>query len=494
MASTAASISDVRLTQLLADAFEETASSSSTTLSSSSSSSSLVSITSVRQRLVQALWAGYGVVLHVTATVKVGDKDAEDVSVMVKNVCPPAVTARSTEKRTTKRGNVIPAVSDIGHARKMHSYGVETRFYQHLVPRALAAGCVVPRPLLASCKGDVDGGGRASGSDDGGNGGGDNDALALLMLSDLRQSHPHRRHNFNEKQTKACLDWLARFHATFWMFGGADVDDKEGDDDNDDDDADDDGNDDNGHGDDAATRAAHLWRSACFWHFATRLDEFGAMDRTDPLAAALHSKARVIDALLAGVPLAAANAAGFDDAPPPPGAGIAGGAGDDDDDGGGGSDYSELPRDARFRTLCHGDFKCENILFDDDDATVAAYDFQYIGGGYGAKDLAYLFVCSCAAGVVDTAAAEKSLLQYYHTQLLAALRERTSTMAPRVRRCAEKAFEAFTSAELQRQFDVALLDLIRFQLGWSCWGNTRWAARRCREILKSPMFGMRVEK
>jgi len=81
-----------------------------------------------------------------------------------------------------------------------------------------------------------------------------------------------------------------------------------------------------------------LWRRGTYWHLATRLEELAKIPDRD-----LREAAPGIDrALHAG----------------------------------------------RFRTLVHGDAKPANFCFSRDD--VAAVDFQYVGGGCGMQDVAYL--------------------------------------------------------------------------------------------------------
>jgi aminoglycoside phosphotransferase (APT) family kinase protein len=89
------------------------------------------------------------------------------------------------------------------------------------------------------------------------------------------------------------------------------------------------------------TSPADLWPQGTYWHLATRQDELEAMPR-----GALRDAATEIDtALEAGT----------------------------------------------HRTLVHGDAKTANFCFGP--ASVAAVDFQYVGGGCGMKDVVYFFSC-----------------------------------------------------------------------------------------------------
>jgi hypothetical protein len=81
-----------------------------------------------------------------------------------------------------------------------------------------------------------------------------------------------------------------------------------------------------------------LWPVGTYWHLGTRPDELRAMP-----PGALRRSAAAIDSRLSA---------------------------------------------ARFQTLVHGDAKPANFCFSG--AGVAAVDFQYVGGGVGVKDVAYL--------------------------------------------------------------------------------------------------------
>ncbi|MGL1903603.1 MAG: ecdysteroid 22-kinase family protein [Fibrobacterales bacterium] len=88
-----------------------------------------------------------------------------------------------------------------------------------------------------------------------------------------------------------------------------------------------------------------LWEVGSYWHLGTRPDELDALSDAEPLKTYAH----VIDEKLST---------------------------------------------AQFKTLIHGDAKIANFCFATDGGSVAAVDFQYVGGGCGMKDVAY-FVGSC---------------------------------------------------------------------------------------------------
>ena len=134
---------------------------------------------------------------------------------------------------------------------------------------------------------------------------------------------------------------------------------------------------------------------------------------------------------------------------------------------------------ARFQTIVHGDAKLANFCFSDDDS-VAAVDFQYVGGGCGMKDLAYL-ISSCLSED-ECERQEQSLLTLYFDQLKTAVFAKTTN--------------GFTSqqwgdleAEWRGLYRFAWADFYRFLAGWSPghWKMHRYSERlaaECCRILK----------
>lgn len=151
----------------------------------------------------------------------------------------------------------------------------------------------------------------------------------------------------------------------------------------------------------AAFHATHLgaeprglWPRGTYWHLATRPDELAIV-----ADAALREAAPILDARL---------------------------------------------RAATHRTLVHGDAKLANFCFGRD--AVAAVDFQYVGGGCGMEDVAYLI------GDAPEATEARLLDRYFR-----ALRERLPAGAP------GDAIER----EWRALYPLAWADFQRFLAGWS---------------------------
>lgn len=104
--------------------------------------------------------------------------------------------------------------------------------------------------------------------------------------------------------------------------------------------------------------------------------------------------------------------------------------------------------EARFQTFVHGDAKPANFLLSTDASAVAAVDFQYVGGGVGTKDVAYLL------DVREGSRAEAALLDHYFSVFRAAL--------PAPWRARADAIEA----EWRALLPAARLDFARFLDGW----------------------------
>lgn len=169
---------------------------------------------------------------------------------------------------------------------------------------------------------------------------------------------------------------------------------------------------------------AGLWNTGTYWHLATRPDELAAIDD-----GALREAAPIIDDKL---------------------------------------------RRAAFQTLVHGDAKMANFCFarESDGGTppVAAVDFQYVGGGCGMKDVAYLLTGD--AGSED---AEQRHLDTYFRHLRAAITRRTAMDVEALER------------EWRALYPIACADFYRFLAGWakSHWNHDLHGQRVVRNVLRA---------
>jgi hypothetical protein len=109
---------------------------------------------------------------------------------------------------------------------------------------------------------------------------------------------------------------------------------------------------------------------------------------------------------------------------------------------------------ARFKTFVHGDAKLENVCFSGASGEAALVDFQYVGGGVGVKDVAYL-LNGCVAPR-DCEALVPRYLDDYFRELGLALAETGSIVDA-----------GALEREWRALFPLAWVDFYRFLLGWA---------------------------
>ncbi|WP_417347443.1 phosphotransferase [Ferrimonas sp.] len=243
---------------------------------------------------------------------------------------------------------VVPPADQggLGHQRKLRSYQVELDWYRH---HAEYCGEVSRVPAYLG-EHLLDNGTLMVLED-----------LATAGFSPLSQDQGH-------SHLEAMIRWLAGFHARF--MGSA---------------------------------PDGLWEQGCYWHLATRPDEWAAME-----PGPLKDAAVAIDTQLQG---------------------------------------------ARYQSLVHGDAKVANFL-GNDFGQVAAVDFQYVGGGAGIRDLVYLLGSVLSDDALEAHAFE--LLDRYCQALIEQLRAKGWDVAQ---------LDAVL-AEQSALFPFAWADFERFLQGW----------------------------
>lgn len=118
----------------------------------------------------------------------------------------------------------------------------------------------------------------------------------------------------------------------------------------------------------------------------------------------------------------------------------------------------EILNNCKYQTIVHGDAKLANFCFSDSSTSsgsikVAGVDFQYVGGGCGMKDVAYL-LGSCFSSS-DYEIYEKELLDFYFSELEHSLKS------------SKLNFEFKELEQEWRQiYPIACTDFTRFLLGW----------------------------
>ncbi len=173
--------------------------------------------------MIQELWSGYGHIL------RYGLHGADINSVVVKNV-------RLPDRDFHPRG----WNTDLSHERKIKSYQIEMAWYSQW-SQFCDDDCRIPHCLTMETQGDE----------------------VLLVLEDLNDAgFSERRTSVTWDELKACLKWLANFHATF-------MDEK----------------------------PENLWPVGTYWHLETRPEELQVLSDK-----ALKKVAAPIDRILQASP------------------------------------------------------------------------------------------------------------------------------------------------------------------------------------------------
>lgn len=159
--------------------------------------------TIVDTQVVQSLWSDYGQIVRYRL------QGGARPSVIVKHVRWP-----------DERDHPYGWTSDLSHERKLHSYRVETAWYDRYAHECPDT-CRVPARLALQTLDDE----------------------VVMVMEDLDASgFAGRRQCVNASELDACLSWLASFHATFM-----------------------------------GERPEGIWETGTYWHLATRPDELSAL-------------------------------------------------------------------------------------------------------------------------------------------------------------------------------------------------------------------------
>jgi hypothetical protein len=248
------------------------------------------------------------------------------------------------------------------------------------------------------------------------------DGNMLIVMSDLRPEYPiHGTFTLNENMMYASLDWLAQFHAATWqkseLWTGSD-----------------------------------MWTEGSYWRLDVRRTEYAQI--VDPQWQRLK---------VAAEPLAEIMKVGTNPGVP-----------------------------YKYMSLIHGDIKGTNLMFRPKGGLkppggfknaikgpldAASFDFQWVGGSFGARDLVMLLVSSVK--FTDTLENGKDL----ERQVLAMYHERLVSYIAAYCEDEESKATDYTLEQLTMHYELCLIDYVRFMSGWSLWGNLNYAIGRTHEIM-----------
>jgi len=168
--------------------------------------------------VIQSLWSGYGNITRYVLT------DSPYKSVVIKCI---ALNKANNHPRGWDTNN--------SHNRKVKSYEVETHWYEQWSNRC-SIECRIPKFIGSFGEG----------------------YNQWIVMEDLNTDYPLRKYELTLAEVKACLKWLANFHARF-----------------------------------INEQPNGLWEVGTYWHLATRPDEWEKINHLE-----LKAKAHLIDQVL----------------------------------------------------------------------------------------------------------------------------------------------------------------------------------------------------
>jgi len=139
-------------------------------------------------------------------------------------------------------------------------------------------------------------------------------------------------------------------------------------------------------------------------------------------------------------------------------------------------------------TLVHGDAKAANFCFTGDGSHAAAFDFQYVGSGLGARDVAYLLCSAGGAREIGTGVGgEAKWLDLYYEALAPRLAARGvpvgSGSSGEPGGGGPPSTPPYTRSLLQSHYDLSAADFFRFMAGWGTWGAADAFAGVARQVV-----------
>ena len=254
------------------------------------------------------------------------------------------------------------------------------------------------------------------------------DNTTCLVMADLRTRYPRHPEVLSDPQTLAALQSLARFHAAFYANSKA-----------------------------ARSASQRLFKRGTFWRYDAPGEAARNVARSWPAALRwLESRGEASSGprkWLATRPARAAPAI-----------------------------HARLcEAKLSHGTLLHGDWKAANLFFGVD-ASVAAVDFQFAGGGVGAQDVAYFLFPDFRRDIVGER--EQELLDAYFDAFSEALAARVDAGS----------YKSYSRELFGKHYELARLDFFRHMLGKG-WVPTTDADARAIGALEATLSAIdRVEE